>query len=239
VTSTPATVTVTGRSSIATPASRPAFISQTAAPPSETRLRKVSVGAGSFVAMTKALVLAGGGVAGIAWELGVLRGIADVDAVLAERVMAADTVVGTSAGSSVAAQMTSGASLDALFDAQLSADSAGLEVDVDVAALLTDWTAASIDADGKPSIRPRRAGAWARALATTTVEVATRPAVITERLPRPDCRSGDRSSPNHGGSKNPARRSPAGRPFHFRRSLRHRLTNRVQQVDLRFFEEIL
>ena len=61
-----------------------------------------------------ALVLAGGGVAGIAWELGVLRGIADADPVLADRVLGADLVVGTSAGSSVAAQITSGVALDEL-----------------------------------------------------------------------------------------------------------------------------
>src|SRR3954454_18592937 len=43
-----------------------------------------------------ALVLAGGGVAGIAWELGVLRGLADADHALAARILAGDLVVGTS-----------------------------------------------------------------------------------------------------------------------------------------------
>ena len=61
--------------------------------------------------MGTALVLAGGGVAGIAWELGVLRGLADLDPALAERVIAADVIIGTSAGSSVAAQITSGTPL--------------------------------------------------------------------------------------------------------------------------------
>ena len=61
---------------------------------------------------TTALVLSGGGVAGIAWELGVLRGIADVDPALAEAVLGADVVIGTSAGASVAAQITSGVPLD-------------------------------------------------------------------------------------------------------------------------------
>jgi NTE family protein len=54
--------------------------------------------------MKRALVLAGGGVAGIAWELGVLRGIQDVDPALQASIAAADIVVGTSAGSAVAAQ---------------------------------------------------------------------------------------------------------------------------------------
>jgi NTE family protein len=48
-------------------------------------------------------------VAGIAWELGVLRGIADVDAALCAALIAAEVIVGTSAGSAVAAQITSGA----------------------------------------------------------------------------------------------------------------------------------
>lgn len=64
---------------------------------------------------TRALVLGGGGVAGIAWETGVLTGLADggVD------VTGADLVVGTSAGSTVAAQITSGVSLEDLFARQV------------------------------------------------------------------------------------------------------------------------
>ena len=51
--------------------------------------------------MKRALVLAGGGVAGIAWELGVLRGIRDADPDLESSLAAADVIVGTSAGSAV------------------------------------------------------------------------------------------------------------------------------------------
>ena len=61
--------------------------------------------------------------AGIAWELGVLRGIADVDPDLLDRVRGADIVVGTSAGSAVAAQITSEASIDDLYLSQLSENS--------------------------------------------------------------------------------------------------------------------
>lgn len=53
--------------------------------------------------MSTTLVLAGGGHAALAWEFGVLRGLADADAGLAQKVIGADTVIGTSAGSSVAA----------------------------------------------------------------------------------------------------------------------------------------
>ena len=62
-----------------------------------------------------ALVLGGGGVTGIAWELGILKGLADEGVDLA----AADLVVGTSAGSVVGAQITSGHSLDELYAGQL------------------------------------------------------------------------------------------------------------------------
>ena len=62
-----------------------------------------------------ALVLGGGGVTGVAWELGILKGLADEGVDLS----AADLVVGTSAGSVVGAQVTSGQSLEALYATQL------------------------------------------------------------------------------------------------------------------------
>ncbi|MCW2672873.1 MAG: hypothetical protein JWP14_1462 [Frankiales bacterium] len=92
------------------------------------------------MARKRGLVLAGGYVAGVAWELGVLRGLQDVDADLSENVIAADTVVGTSAGSTVAAQITSGTPLDALYGAQLSEDSVDIEVDVDMRKLMARYT---------------------------------------------------------------------------------------------------
>jgi NTE family protein len=62
-----------------------------------------------------ALVLGGGGITGIAWEIGVLAGLAEAGVDLT----GADVVVGTSAGSVVGAQLTSGADLEALFARQL------------------------------------------------------------------------------------------------------------------------
>ncbi|MCW2827585.1 MAG: patatin-like phospholipase family protein [Marmoricola sp.] len=62
-----------------------------------------------------ALVLGGGGITGIAWELGILKGLADGGVDLSR----ADLVVGTSAGSVVGAQITNGASLDDLYATQL------------------------------------------------------------------------------------------------------------------------
>jgi NTE family protein len=63
----------------------------------------------------KALVLGGGGITGIAWEIGVLAGLAEAGVDLT----GADLVVGTSAGSVVGAQLTSGADLETLFARQL------------------------------------------------------------------------------------------------------------------------
>jgi NTE family protein len=62
-----------------------------------------------------ALVLGGGGITGIAWEIGVLAGLADAGVDLT----GADLVVGTSAGSVVGAQITCGGELGTLFERQL------------------------------------------------------------------------------------------------------------------------
>ena len=73
-------------------------------------------GSRTVVAMTsRALVLGGGGVTGIAWEIGLLHGLAEggVD------VTTADTLIGTSAGSVVGTQITSGRSLSELYAEQL------------------------------------------------------------------------------------------------------------------------
>jgi NTE family protein len=62
-----------------------------------------------------ALVLGGGGITGIAWEIGVLAGLAEAGIDLT----GADLVVGTSAGSVVGAQVTSGAPLEEMYARQL------------------------------------------------------------------------------------------------------------------------
>ncbi|WP_448625084.1 patatin-like phospholipase family protein [Geodermatophilus sp. URMC 64] len=62
-----------------------------------------------------ALVLGGGGITGIAWEIGVLAGLAEAGVDLTT----ADLVVGTSAGSVVGAQVTCGGAPDFLFERQL------------------------------------------------------------------------------------------------------------------------
>ncbi|MGO8895116.1 MAG: patatin-like phospholipase family protein, partial [Streptosporangiaceae bacterium] len=64
----------------------------------------------------RALILGGGGVTGIAWEIGVIAGLADRGIDLA----AADVIIGTSAGSVVGADITSGQEPEALYQAQLA-----------------------------------------------------------------------------------------------------------------------
>jgi NTE family protein len=132
--------------------------------------------------MKRALVLAGGGVAGIAWELGVLRGLQDADPALAGRVLAADLVVGTSAGSAVAAQITSGVALADLYDRQLSAESAEIEIELDMEELLARFTAATADVTSQDEALK---AIGALALDTRTVDEAVRKAAIAARLPVP------------------------------------------------------
>jgi NTE family protein len=67
-------------------------------------------------------VLGGGGIAGIAWEIGILTGLAEAGIDLTD----ADVVVGTSAGSVVGAQVTHDVALTDLYAAQLEPPDAEL-----------------------------------------------------------------------------------------------------------------
>src|ERR1700744_1531192 len=64
----------------------------------------------------RALVLGGGGVTGIAWETGLIAGLAGLGIDLA----AADVIIGTSAGSLVGTDIACGQDLEALYQAQLA-----------------------------------------------------------------------------------------------------------------------
>lgn len=68
-----------------------------------------------MAAPRKGLVLGGGGVTGIAWDLGLLAGLAENGIDLTSP----DLVVGTSAGSVVGAQVLSGISIEELYAEQL------------------------------------------------------------------------------------------------------------------------
>ncbi|MGH9095989.1 MAG: patatin-like phospholipase family protein, partial [Acidimicrobiales bacterium] len=125
---------------------------------------------------TKALVLGGGGVVGIAWELGVIAGLADDGLDLTD----ADLIVGTSAGAAVAAQITTG-SLDELVGAQL-AESQELAAELDLDLLAEIF---SLLSQGSESDDDLRAQVGARALGARTVAEPVRRAVIASRLPSP------------------------------------------------------
>ncbi|WP_410566202.1 patatin-like phospholipase family protein [Amycolatopsis sp. cmx-4-61] len=127
---------------------------------------------------TKALVLGGGGVAGIAWETGILAGLADAGV----DVTRPDLLVGTSAGSAVAAQVTSSKSLADLYRDQLDGTGApepAIE-DVDPIALMAEIRGILGSGDDPLVIR-RRIGAMS--LERDRVPEAERRAIIEARLP--------------------------------------------------------
>ncbi|MFK4148879.1 patatin-like phospholipase family protein [Streptomyces sp. NPDC004065] len=125
-----------------------------------------------------ALVLGGGGVTGIAWELGVLRALQEAGADLT----AADLVVGTSAGSVVAVQATGGVGLDRLLAEQLRDAGGSREVK---AAFDPQGTAAALNRliEGARDEREVRARIGAMALAAPTVAEDERMRTIRARLP--------------------------------------------------------
>lgn len=133
-------------------------------------------------------MLAGGGIAGIAWETGVLRGIADESSAAAGLLLDSDVLVGTSAGSTVAAQIGSGAPLAELFDRQVAEASAEIDSGVDVETITGMFLRVLAEPYADPSDRTRqqmrRIGAMA--LATDTVPPPVRRRVIAQRLPSHD-----------------------------------------------------
>lgn len=133
--------------------------------------------------MAHALVLGGGGLAGIAWETGVLAGIADESPQTADALVNSDVLLGTSAGSAVAAQIASGTDLDELYTRQIAAQSH----EIDPAVTIDDLTAVFLGALGEPGgelDRLRRIGEIA--LAAQTVPERVRREVIAHRLPSHD-----------------------------------------------------
>lgn len=128
----------------------------------------------------RALVLGGGGVAGIAWLTGVLAGLARGGT----DVTGADLLIGTSAGAVVAAQVGSGLPVGELLARQ--ADPALQNREAVPSRGLTGtefaeiWMRLAEDSDDDAAMR-RALGA--RALAADTVPEAERRAVIEGRLP--------------------------------------------------------
>ncbi|MDF3299373.1 patatin-like phospholipase family protein [Streptomyces tropicalis] len=128
--------------------------------------------------MTEALVLGGGGVGGIAWITGLLAGLADAG----RDATGADLIVGTSAGSTVAAQLGSGLSLEELYARQVdpALQNAELMAEMDLEAFAAEIGAA---AGSATSIVELRQAVGRFALGTKTVAEPERRAVIESRLP--------------------------------------------------------
>ena len=106
----------------------------------------------------RALVLGGGGVAGIAWQTGILLGIADESAAAAQALLNSDVLLGTSAGSTVAAQIGSGLSLADLFARQVAEESAEIDPGVTIDAITDIFLAALWDPDATVSQKRKRIG---------------------------------------------------------------------------------
>jgi NTE family protein len=128
-----------------------------------------------------ALVLGGGGITGIAWELGVLAGLAEAGVELGT----ADLVVGTSAGSVVGAQLRSGVDLEALYARQLEPPSQELVARLGRGTLARYGLAMLLARRDDTAFR-RRVGELARTAADSgrTPSEEDRRAAIASRLPR-------------------------------------------------------
>ncbi|MCJ1694712.1 patatin-like phospholipase family protein [Rathayibacter caricis] len=130
--------------------------------------------------MPGALVLAGGGLAGIAWELGVVRGIADTSPEAARLLLdPSTTFLGTSAGSAVAAQLSTSVGLDEAYASQLREESAEIGAVIDSEALQASF-AAAIEGATSPEDARRRIGVLA--LSTSTLSEESRRDVIAARV---------------------------------------------------------
>jgi NTE family protein len=128
--------------------------------------------------MGHALVLGGGGIAGIAWEIGLLAGLDEAGLALRD----ADLVIGTSAGSAVAAQLVSGLPLAELLARQVDPAKQTPEIPASVdpekmAAIF------GYDQENPPDREALRAQIGRIALLTETVSEAARREVIAARVP--------------------------------------------------------
>jgi NTE family protein len=129
---------------------------------------------------TRALVLGGGGVAGIAWELGLLTGWA-ADGV---DVSGADLVVGTSAGSIVGTMLRSDGDLQARYEAQLGpVPATEPRVTFDGMAMMTAFAETLAGVTDQQEARARIGGL---ALDAATVPEGERRAIIESRIGDPE-----------------------------------------------------
>lgn len=117
-----------------------------------------------------------------------MQGIADESADAARLLLDSDVLVGTSAGSAVAAQIGSGAALGELFDRQVAETSGELDSGVDIETITELFLTALAEPFDEPLAKTRqqmqRIGAVA--LGAKTVAEPVRRQVIAQRLPSHD-----------------------------------------------------
>ena len=135
--------------------------------------------AGNTTTVTgRALVLGSGGITGVAWEVGLLAGLAAQGLDLS----GADLVIGTSAGALAGAQVTSGTGLADLYQAQITPD--GVDVIAGMSRGLVFRYALAFGLPGTPTRARVRMGRLA--LASPELPEAERSAVIGAWLPSHD-----------------------------------------------------
>lgn len=122
----------------------------------------------------RALVLGSGGVTGIAWELGILAGLADQGVDLRD----ADLIIGTSAGSVVGALIISGTGLEELYASQLAPPEPDRPVRMGITTIVR-WGLAAACSRGAEQVGAR---VGKMALARVTVPEAERRGIIEARL---------------------------------------------------------
>lgn len=127
----------------------------------------------------RALVLAGGGLTGIGWEIGVLAGLASEGV---EPGSSADLIIGTSAGAVVGARVAQGADLEGMYAEQLAPAIAERAASIDGEAV-TEIFEEMLATGGDPLERHQRIGRLA--MAAPTISESERLAVVASRLPDP------------------------------------------------------
>jgi NTE family protein len=134
--------------------------------------------------LSRALVLGGGGVTGIAWEVGVLTGLSSHGVDWSK----ATSVIGTSAGSFVGTAVASGYDLERLFASQLDPDENEVAGKASEATMAAWWAALAEGGDD-----PRKVGAAMGRIAKADPEPvpsAIRRQVVTSRLVTTDWPAG-------------------------------------------------
>jgi NTE family protein len=130
------------------------------------------------VTASHALVLGGGGVAGIAWQTGVLHGMAEAGL----DVTSADFMVGTSAGATVTSQLGSGTPIGEWFERQVDPAQQSRELQPTGMSVADLWETMARLLEEVPDAGERRRRIGAMALSADTVSEAVRRAVVAGRF---------------------------------------------------------